>query len=136
VIGKLGGHEQIELAGLKAGMGRGGRVSARSAAIVDDWIDQGICDGSHAEVEVEEPPDIEDRAAEDRHIVASRGRIRRRRQMLGGLLRRDFGRGWGSCILGGDGGNWRRARSRNAAAAVFQPFLQFLDTSFMRRDHG
>src|SRR5580658_9904445 len=58
VIGKLGRHEQIELACLKGGMRRRQLISARSAAVVSDRKDQRIGDGSDAEVEVEESSDI------------------------------------------------------------------------------
>src|SRR5580692_9546563 len=59
VFGQLGGKEQIEFAGLKRRVRRRGRVPARSASAVDNWIDQRVCDGSYTEVKVEEPSDVQ-----------------------------------------------------------------------------
>jgi hypothetical protein len=56
-------------------VGRRGRVSARSASVVDDRKDQGICDGSHAEVEVEKSFNIQNRPGEEIHVVARPGSV-------------------------------------------------------------
>ena len=53
--------------------------------------DQRICDGSHAEVEIEESSDIQDRAAWNRHVVAGHGRIFLCRRLYRRLWRLSYG---------------------------------------------
>lgn len=104
VIGQFGRDEQIELAGLKAIVGRCGRVPAGAACAVADGKDQRIGDRSNTVVEVEEAADLERRSTGDLHHgahgIACRGGCLRR-----GGIGRERRRGHQ-----GQGGNGRYGR--------------------------
>ena len=124
VVGQPGGKEQIEFAGLKCGVGWRGCVPAGSAASVVDRIDQGICDRSGTEIEVEESPDLQLRSAWNlhcvRHGVAVRGGCR------GGCRFGQGGNGFGR-------GGRRGRRCRGGSRQLLYPQFQLLDAGILSR---